>query len=334
MFIGRRPIRKHARSSARPLLFAALLIGICGSIVFLRSRNSVVHSADSPVVPLSIGGAKLDVTLPSGSLAVTHDDLLEWVKRAGTAVSIYYGHFPVRHLTLKISADDRDGVHHGVTYPEGGGLIVISVGRNTTKADLQTDWMLTHEMIHLAFPSMPRQQHWIEEGISVYVEPVARVQAGQLTPEEMWYETVRDMHQGEPQENDSGLDHTHTWGRTYWGGAMFCFAADVRIRELTHNMRGLQDALRAILNHGGVITEDWEIERALKIGDEATGTNVLVNLYREMRDKPDAVDLAEMWKKLGIVLDGRSVKFDSSAPDAAIREEITRTGSSKSAKQE
>ena len=39
-----------------------------------------------------------------------------------------------------------------------------------------------------------------------------------------------------------GLDNTHTWGRTYWGGAMFCLLADVEIRRRTHNRRGLQDA--------------------------------------------------------------------------------------------
>jgi predicted metalloprotease with PDZ domain len=100
--------------------------------------------------------------------------------------------------------------------------------------------------------------------------------------------------------------------------------ADVRIREQTHNKRGLQDALRAILDHGGVITEDWEIERAFQIGDEATGTKVLVDLYHEMRDKPEGVDLAEMWKRLGIMGEGKTVKFDEAAPDAAIRVAITR----------
>jgi len=28
---------------------------------------------------------------------------------------------------------------------------------------------------------------------------------------------------------DRGLDHTHTWGRTYWGGALFCLPRRVEI---------------------------------------------------------------------------------------------------------
>jgi hypothetical protein len=273
---------------------------------------------------LSIGGGTIDVTLPSEPTAISQDDLMRWVQRAAEAVTTYYGRFPIKHLTLKISADDRDGVHHGVTYPEDGGLIVISVGKKTSNDDLKTDWMLTHEMIHLAFPSMPRRQHWIEEGISVYVEPVARVQAGQLPVKEMWYETVRDMHQGEPEEGDEGLDRTHTWGRTYWGGAMFCLMADVRIRRQTHNNKGLQDALRAVMEQGGTIMEDWPIEKALEIGDKAIGTTVLTDLYNEMKDKPDPMDLSSLWQKLGITVEGKTAKFDASAPDAAIREAITR----------
>jgi hypothetical protein len=306
------------QSVSPPLTF------LCGCLLFLLANTACVHGADREVRTLSIGGATIEVTLPAGPLDATQEDLMDWVNRAATAVSTYYGRFPAKHLTLKISADDRDGVHHGVTYPEDGGLIVISVGRRTSKNDLESDWMLTHEMIHLAFPSMPRQQHWIEEGLSVYVEPVARVQAGQLAAQEMWYETVRDMHQGEPQSDDEGLDRTHTWGRTYWGGAMFCLVADVRIREETHNRVGLQDALRAILNHGGVITEDWEIERALRVGDEATGTKILVEMYHEMRDKPNPTDLAALWKKLGITVEGKTVKLDDAAPAAAIRDAITR----------
>ena len=273
---------------------------------------------------LKTGASTIGVTLPSETMAVSQNDLLAWAQRAADAVTTYYGRFPVKHLDLKISTDDRAGVHHGVTYPSGGGLIVISVGKNTDRAQLLTDWMLTHEMIHLAFPSMPRRHHWIEEGISVYVEPVARVQAGQLGVDEMWFETVRDMHQGEPATGDEGLDETHTWGRTYWGGAMFCLMADVRIREKTQNKKGLQDALRAVMEKGGIITEDWEIERALLAGDEATGTTVLMDLYREMKDKPDPMDLASLWQKLGITVQDKTVKFDANAPDAAIREAITR----------
>src|SRR5260370_41870784 len=178
-------------------------------------------------------------------------------------------------------------------------------------------------MTHLACPSMPEPQHWIEEGLATSVEPVARPQTGQLAVAEMWRELMRDMPKGEPLDGDEGLDHTPTWGRTYWGGAMFCLLADVKIRERTQNRKGLEDALRAILSHGGTIAEDWEIKKALAVGDKATGTNVLRDLYQQMGDKPAPVDLTQLWNKLGLSLNGGHVVFNDQAADAAIRLAIT-----------
>lgn len=107
---------------------------------------------------------------------------------------------------------------------------------------------------------------------------------------------------------------------------MFCLVADVRIHEQTHNRKGLQDALRGVLNAGGNITQDWEIEQAFAQGDKATGTHVLTDLYHEMRDKPASVDLAALWQKLGIrrAPDG-TIDFNSKAPLANVREAIIKT---------
>jgi hypothetical protein len=257
--------------------------------------------------------------------SISRDDLLHWINEAATAVCGYYGEFPVRHFSLLVKMDGRPGVHSGTTFPRGEGFTRISMGPQTTVTDLKKDWMMTHEMIHLAFPSMAENHHWIEEGIATYVEPVARVQAGQLPAAEMWRQWVRDMPQGESQAGDRGLDQTHTWGRTYWGGALFCLLADVQIRETTGNRMGLQDALRAILRQGGVITEDWPIERALAVGDKATGTRVLEDLYRQMRDQPSPVDLPSLWKRLGVQSTRDSgIEFAANAPLARVREAITR----------
>jgi hypothetical protein len=183
--------------------------------------------------------------------------------------------------------------------------------------------MMTHEFVHTGFPSVDNEHHWIEEGLATYVEPIARVQAGTLTPQRIWSDMVRDMGQGEPQEGDEGLDRTHTWARTYWGGALFCLVADVRIREQTKNRKGLQDALRGIAAAGGTISVDWPLEKALKTGDASTGTTVLTDLYNQMKVTPVPVDLPALWKRLGIMQSGRTVVFHDDAPESAIRKAIT-----------
>jgi len=272
---------------------------------------------------LSFKGGSLETSLPDDMKSPSRDELLQWVRDAAGAVTTYYGRFPVDHATLEIRKGTHPGVHHGVTYPRGGGFIIISVGEGTTVQQLHEDWTLTHEMIHLAFPAMAEEHHWIEEGISTYVEPVARAMTGNMSVDEVWKQFASDMPKGQPADNDAGLDNTHTWGRTYWGGAMFCLIADVRIREATHSQHGLQDALRAIVKHDGTIANDWPIENALKVGDEGTGTTVLADLYRTMKDKPSRMDLENLWKKLGVSVQNGNVTFDDRAPEADIRKTIT-----------
>jgi len=295
------------------IFLTVLLTGLVGSGAAQESQALV----------LRVPGGKIDVTLPEEKLKVSRQDLMNWIKSAADAVSHYYGRFPVPHLTLKIRSDGGSRVRHGVTYATDGGLIVITVGQNADIDELKEDWTLTHEMVHLAFPSMEDNHHWIEEGLSTYIEPVARAQMGQIPVEEAWRQFIRDMPKGQPMSGDAGMDNTHTWGRTYWGGAIFCLVADVQIREQTKNRKGLQDALRAILNSGGDITQDWDIEKALARGDRATGTHVLRGLYREMCDKPAPVDLDQLWRKLGLSLQNRVVSFDDKAPEANIRQAIT-----------
>jgi hypothetical protein len=303
-----------------PAFWRLFLVLAFSSLVAGASRQPPANS--QPIV-LAVPGGKIEVTLPDEPMTLSAGDLLNWVKNCAGAVATYYGRFPVTHLSLRIRAGSGSGIRHGVTYPTDGGLILITVGREATTQALAEDWVLTHEMIHLAFPSMADEHHWIEEGISTYVEPVARAQAGRLPVAAVWKDFISHMPQGQPGFGDAGLDHTPTWGRTYWGGAMFCLVADVRIRERTRNRKGLRDALRAILDHGGTISEDWEIDRALAIGDKATGTGVLQELYQEMRNKPSPVDLDQLWNKLGLSLKAGEVLFDDKAQEAAIRKAIT-----------
>src|SRR6267378_2666713 len=299
---------------------------LCALLLVLTQVSAPASDMTSTIL---IGGSKIDVTIESGEMKVSQAELIQWVKSAAEAVATYYCRYPVSHVRVQIIPVDGSGIRHGQTFGYEGGLIKIRVGAQTPAAELANDWMLTHEMVHLSFPSMSDEHHWIEEGMAVYVEPIARIQAKQMNAEQMWADLVRDMPKGQPQTDDKGLDHTHTWGRTYWGGALFCFVADVEIRKQTHNKKGLEDALRGILNAGGDITHDWELSEALRIGDQATGTTVLGDLYAKWKDQPVEVDLASMWKELGIVADRKSVRLVEDAPVAAVRRAITAPHASK-----
>ena len=53
---------------------------------------------------MAVGGSKIAITLPQEQMTLSQQEILNWVKSAAHAVSNYYGHFPVPHLTLQIRA--------------------------------------------------------------------------------------------------------------------------------------------------------------------------------------------------------------------------------------
>jgi hypothetical protein len=272
---------------------------------------------------LDLMGADLSVGFAPGKLDIGNARILEWIRHSAMVVGEYYGKFPVSSARILVVPVAGAGVRTGQSFGYRGAATRVIVGNATTQAQLDDDWVLIHEMIHFAFPQVEDEHVWIQEGLSTYVESIARVQAGARNASDVWRELVQQMPQGLPQPGDEGLDHTHTWGRTYWGGALFCLLADVEIRKRTHNKFGLQDALRAIVKAGGVTTTDWPLDRAFKIGDEAVGLKVLEELHDQLKDAPGHLDLDVLWRQLGIRVEDDGIAFDDSAPLAAIRKRIT-----------
>ena len=267
--------------------------------------------------------ALIQLDFVGNAAGLDRNEVRTWIAAAADAVRTYYGRYPVRKVRIRIEATEGHGAQSGTTFSYNGALIRVGVGRYSDGTDLKRDWIMTHEMVHLAMPEFSEGHAWLEEGLATYVEPVARVQVGQLTAAQIWHDMIRDMPKGLPAAGDRGLDNTHTWGRTYWGGAMFYLLADVRIRERTGNRFGLQDGLRAIVAQGGSVEVAWDVRRTMAIADKATGTNVLTELYDEMRDAPVAPDLAQLWKRLGVKLTQDGAEFDDDAPLAGVRKAIT-----------
>jgi predicted metalloprotease with PDZ domain len=245
--------------------------------------------------------------------------LARWVKRASDAIVGFYGQPPIPRVLVLVRRTERSGVGFGSTMGSSGAAIDIAVGTRATDETLANDWVLVHEMSHTALPDLPPMLHWLEEGLATYVEPLARASAKLVTPERVWKDWLWGMPLGLPEEGDEGLNRTRTWGRTFWGGALFCLQADVTIREGTSNRRSLRDALREIVRQGGNIGVTWPIERILDVGDSATGLHVLRETYDRMALAPGRVDLDALFAKLGVRSVEGHVTFDDSAPLAAVR---------------
>ena len=302
---------------------------VMGVILIFGSINAQAEVADVTVTQLDntnfrllIDGSHLDISIRDRVLLSKKDLLLEWIKYSAQTVHQYYGQFPVDNLDINLNVSGGFAVRFGQAFGGESPRLRIVVGEDINQTMLRKDWIMVHEMVHLAMANVPRSNRWLLEGLATYVESIARAQQGQLSEDFVWNGFINRMPQGLPTEGDAGLDYTPTWGRTYWGGAMFCLLADIEIRKLTDNRMSLQDALRGILKDGYSMQADTTAMQVFKAGDAATGVPVLVSLYEKMRSDPAPVDLGALWASLGVSLQNDQVSYKAAAPLSHIREQL------------
>jgi hypothetical protein len=283
------------------------------------------QGGDQPdIMQIAEPGTQIEVQFAPRFNARFQADAQAWVKRSARAVAGYLGQFPVPTLEILLEPQGDAGVISGVSFGDPSALIRIRVGKNTSALQFEQDWVLVHEMLHMAVPQLARRHRWLHEGIATYCEGVARCRAGLVTPAALWGGFARGMGNGLPQAGDKGLDNTPTWGRTYWGGALFCLLAELALRQDTVGDKGLREALQALRTAGGNYTVAWPVQRIFQTMDDALGVTSLTTLYAQLKDTPVAVDLPALWRKLGVQLqaDG-SAKFDDSAEQTSQRRAIT-----------
>ena len=310
------------------MIFRPVRVYICYLFLSLASISGTINIANAEAASeyqLNIKSSTINLMFaPEASdkhFTLGHQKIVQWIEKSANAVADYFEQFPVKNLNFSINPGSGSRIN-GTAYHSSTPLIVLSIRTDITEKQLQKDWVLVHEMVHLAFPPMRRKHGWAEEGLATYVEPLVRVRAGMMTEEDVWRWLIKGMPNGIPKYGDKGLDNTSSWGMKYWGGAIYFLLADIEIHETTKNKYGLEHALRAINKAGGsmALENTWPITKALSIGDKAIETNTLTSLYNEMKGKSFDPELKKIWKKYGVSLKNDQIIFDKNSSE--LRREI------------
>ena len=267
---------------------------------------------------VEVAGAILEVQFEPGLEASLSESAMAWVRRSASTVAAYFGRFPLPQVEVLIVPVAGQGVQGGMAFAEPSPLVRIRLGRESTPAHFIDEGILVHEMVHLAVPRVPRSQQWLHEGIATYVEALSRGHAGWVSAGAVWQAWRRHMPQGLPQSGGHGLDHTPTWGSTYWGGALFALLADVGIRKRGVAGRGLQQALQGVLAGGGDYRVAWPLARILAVADAAVQQTTLTELYEQMGNRAVRTDLPSLWRDLGV----GDAELRDDAPLASVRRAI------------
>ncbi len=267
------------------------------------------------------GEGVLRLALLEGFSAAERANLVDWVQRTAEAEANYWQGFTARQmLVVLVPVPSRRGIGYGRTVPGGGPTVMIEVGADMDQRRLFGDWVLVHELIHTGMAFIRGRSTWFMEGAATYIEPIIRARAGWKTEEEVWREWVTDMPQG-VRAFTRGLGEAS--GReNYWAGALFMLLADMEIRRATDGAKGLEDCLGGVLWSGLDGSQRATLDAYAAICDRATGTTVLRGLIDRYVVGARPVDLAAVWRDLGIAMVGNRIVFDDAAPDARWRKMI------------
>ena len=273
---------------------------------------------------LAVSDATLQAVLLGQPLTMGDEAATSWVKDAATCVAGLYGRFPVDATVFVVPVQGADEVVFGRTMSLSGASVALLFGSQTKASTEHDDWVVVHEFSHLGTASFMGEGHWLEEGLATYYEPILRERAGWMTERQLWEHFVREMPRGLPRPGDPpNIEERDDIDSTYWGGALFAFLADLRIRTGTHGTRSLDDAMRAALARLGDSTHEARLSDFLRTGDEATGTDALGSVDAGFAVRGQPPDLGATWRSLGVEpqADGTVVLHDD-APLAAVRHAI------------
>jgi hypothetical protein len=248
-------------------------------------------------------------------------DLVDWVGRTAEAESNYWQGFTAKQALLGlVPTSTRRGAGYGRAESGGGVTVMVEIGTEVDRRRLFNDWVLVHELIHTAMPYLRPRGAWFMEGAATYVEPIIRARAGWKSEEEVWREWVENMPRG-VQAFASGLANA-SGQQNYWAGAIFMLLADLALRRESNGSKGLEDCLGGVLWSGIDGTQRMSVSDYGLACDRVTGTKAMSTLIDRHFNKAEAVDLAALWKELGISLVGGRIVLDDGAPAAQWRKLI------------
>jgi hypothetical protein len=264
------------------------------------------------------GDPALTLAVPPDASRIAREQLTAWVAAVAEANRRFWTRSPAKQGLVILIPTERGGVPFGRVLSLGGAVVTVLVGRQATGQDLYDDWVLMHELLHLGSPLMRDTGAWLNEGIATFYEPVLRARAGWKSEADVWREWITQMPRGMPAMTDAGLGNAGRGG-VYWGGALFVLLAEIESLQASGGKAGFSDCLRAVLAEGGDVTVKWPTMKLLDRCDALLGRKVVAALAKRHIEKGSAVDLDQLWRRLGVSIAAAEVRYDDAAELAWLR---------------
>jgi hypothetical protein len=286
----------------------------------LRRHPILVPPTESLLTP-----ANYEVVILDGSMDIAEISLLQWIAHSADIMTRFWHGFPAPGLKIFVlPRNGAEGVVFGRDMSGGGVSTLLVVGEHATREQLDADWVLIHELVHVGSP-LVRGAPWLTEGLATYLEPLIRARYGLQSPGAMWTEFITHMPRGAAIMESAGLMRGGRRG-WYWGGALLMLLADVEMRRASDGRLGLEDCLRAIRIRIGNYLRTISLQEMTAACDQAVGGTVLAELIERHAQSATPMNLQGLWRDLGVQLVNGALQVDDGAPLAGVRQAIVRGG--------
>lgn len=272
-------------------------------------------------------GTKVDLTVAHGFTTLDLDGAERWLRRSLVLHAGLFVDFPCPAWSLVVvpapagTTGRGSPVVFGTTSRGGGPHIVAWLPADIRAEALPGEWVLIHELFHLAQPWI--EDDWFAEGLATYYGEVLRARGGVLTPVQLWAGLLDGFRRGASvggtlplgREEDE-MTTRRTYWRVYWGGAAIALLADVDLRS--RKAGNLDDGVRALSSRLGLT----DANSAMAAMADATGDDAFRALAKVALASTAFPDVAGTLAALGVRDGPDGVTLDDAAPLAAIRRAI------------
>ena len=279
-------------------------------------------------------GGVLHVATLGGMDSEQVEKMTRWMETVARANVTAYGRLPLDEIQVMLIRSDarRGAVGFGQSTRGQGQALAIFVDPRRPFEELRDDWTAVHELAHAAHPSLGDAGSWLAEGLASYWQNVLRARAGLITPEEAWLKLDAGFGRGRTApEADKALHdvtadmHEHgNYMRVYWAGAAYWLAVDLELRRTSGGALSVDAAMSKFRDCCLARMLPWTPQAFTAKLDELVGTDVFGKRWREFDAQRGFPDVDASFRALGIVKENGALRYDDSAPDAAVRRAIMR----------
>lgn len=293
-----------------------------GSIAFGRLTQSVID----------VSGAKVSLSVVGHAHTKTTSALHDWIVAGIEAITTVYGNFPVERVQVLVFPLGRsnDLVPWGEVKRGGGDAVHLYVDGTRGAAELNANWVLSHELSHLLHPYISGADTWLPEGIASYYQNIVRARRALLNVQSAWNKLDAGFRRGQAQfaegrtlaDNTRAMMREYQYMRVYWSGAAIVLIGDVELRHRSDAVMSL-DTVLAELSRCCLPSEyQWSARQLMAKMDEISGYEIFMPLYERYVMQPKFPDLKETYCRLGLKSNTDGLQFSDDVGVTELRNDI------------